>query len=151
MKSLKQIEKQIKRSRIFSSYDLSQRNLNDMFEAYENRHKENVAKGPLIGMAIIAACLLLVAGGILVFQTLQAPKTAEPDELTVAEFEYAINRIKGAAQLLAAADMLARQPGGQEYAKDRYQFVACQYPDLDIGLQANRKYQTLLKGESYND
>ena len=63
----------------------------------------------------------------------------------MAEFEVVVNRIKGAAQLLAAADMLAQQPGGQEYARDRYHFVASQYPDLDGGLQANRKYQTLLR------
>jgi len=59
----------------------------------------------------------------------------------MAAIEQHINRASEAARLLTAADLVARQANGREYAHEQYLHIATTYPDLDAGTQANTRLQ----------
>jgi anti-sigma factor RsiW len=56
--------------------------------------------------------------------TQSAPPPAAQDRVAVAVLEHSIARAGAAAELLAAADYLARAPGGREYACEQYRYIA---------------------------
>ncbi len=95
--------------------------------------------------AIAAAVALLVTIG-LHHRTVQqdVPVTVQHSEsLTVRELELQITRVGVAMQLLVAADILAEQPGGEEFACERYRYVAAAYPDTEAALQSKSRLASL--------
>ena len=92
--------------------------------------------------ALIAAGIVLafIVGMILrfAFRSKPIPVTEPPStvvqspptkELTFAEIEHQIERSGLAAQMLAAADILAEHPEGLDIAKERYAYVIRKYPE----------------------
>ncbi len=92
--------------------------------------------------AVIAASILLVATASVMWHTFTRPKASE---LTFAEIERKINESGSAAQLLAAADLLSSQPGGQQYAMQRYNDVIASFPETNQSAEARRHLQSLLE------
>ena len=92
--------------------------------------------------AAIAAGILLVVAVSVVWRTSTRPKV---NELTFAEVERKINESGSAAQLLAAADLLSSQPGGQQYAVQRYNDVIASFPETNQSAEARRHLQSLLE------
>jgi len=92
-----------------------------------------------------AACIALLLGGTLIW-CLARPARHEPDpgavERTLAAIEQAVMRAGEAAQLLAVADMVAQQPGNADYARERFEYIAANYPDMDAGIQAKLRIQS---------
>ena len=91
-----------------------------------------------------AAVLALVLGGALVWRVMQGGGEVverEPVEmeLTMAEIEKEVYRAGLAAELLAMADFIGEQPGGEEYAWERYTYLAKTYPDTQGGKTAKIK------------
>jgi len=95
-----------------------------------------------IRYAAIAASILLVATASVVWHTLKRPKV---NELTFAEIERKITESGSAARLLAAADLLSSQPGGQKYAVQRYNDVIASFPETNQSAEARRHLQRLLE------
>ena len=102
-------------------------------------------KRPYLRIAGIAAGFILVIIGTFVWQLRPKPQTKVSEEITIAEIKHAVQRAGEAAQLLTAADLLAREPGGIEYARKQYQYVAESYPDLESGVQAKFRIQTIFE------
>ena len=92
--------------------------------------------------AAIAAGILLVVAVSALWHTSTRPKV---NELTFAEVERKINESGSAAQLLAAADLLSSQPGGQQYAVQRYNDVIASFPETNQSVEARRHLQSLLE------
>ncbi len=93
---------------------------------------------------LAAAALLLMIGGERVWRQQVAP-TADPipppsGGLSLAEIEREIRLAALPVQMLAAADFLAEQPGGQEIACERYEYIAAAYPDSDAAIESARKH-----------
>ena len=91
----------------------------------------------------VAASLLLVAGGGWVACVLVAPNGSESDEFVLAQVEQAVMRAGFASQLLATADLVAGQPGGELYARTSYREIARSYPDLAAGPEAHSRLRAL--------
>ena len=96
----------------------------------------------------LAASILIALGGILIWQANSPPqRRAIPPptipEPTPAEIERAVNRAAGSAILLATADLLSQQPGGESYAQERYSYIENKFSDTEAGLKANRKLMVI--------
>ncbi len=107
-------------------------------------------------LAATAASILLVLAGALIWRAIQGSNkpekpivTAEAEtqvvekEITVAEIEKEMFRAGFAAELLAMADFIGAQPGGGEFARERYYYLAATYPDTQGAAQAKLRLQTL--------
>ena len=93
----------------------------------------------------IAASVLVVLGGAIWLSFSVRAKQAEPskNKMTVEEIELAVIRAGIAEQMLAAGDLLAEQPGGQQYARERYMYVAATYPNDKVAEKAKSRLQKL--------
>lgn len=61
------------------------------------------------------------------------------------EIEIEVHRAGLAAQMLAVADMLADQPGGEQYAEKRYTYIINSFAGRDESKQAKLHLQNLLE------
>ena len=97
-----------------------------------------------------AAALLLLALGWRLYPSHNitnpvdtAPPSAAPTTvLSTADIERGIARDAIASQLLTAADLLAQQPGGREYACQRYHYIVASYADSPAALQSMERLQS---------
>jgi predicted anti-sigma-YlaC factor YlaD len=102
-------------------------------------------------VAAVAASILLVIGVGVMRWVLYRPSEEfhpigpESIPAKIDEIEIEVQRSAAAAQMLAVADMLAEQPGGQEYAEKRYNYVINSYPGRDESKQAKLRLQNLLE------
>jgi hypothetical protein len=55
------------------------------------------------------------------------------------EFRARIEREGIAAQILAAANLLARQPGGEEFARQRYDEILSSYPETNAARELSER------------
>jgi len=62
---------------------------------------------------------------------------------TLEEIRRTIDREAISVQLLAAADMLAEQPGGDTMAEERYRYVADEYADTEAAASARLRLHSL--------
>ncbi|MBU0617069.1 MAG: zf-HC2 domain-containing protein [Planctomycetes bacterium] len=93
-------------------------------------------------VAAIAAAAVLLATVGLYHRTVRqdVPAAVQRSESpTVRELELQIARAGIAMQLVAAADILAEQPGGGEFACERYRYVVATYPDTEAALQCKSR------------
>jgi len=101
---------------------------------------------------IAAGVALLAAAGLFRYAIhREVPNVAQSPEvpkLTLAEIEQQIERAGVAAQLLAAADLLAEQPGGEDFACERYRYVAAAYSDTDAAVECNLRLAALCEGRN---
>jgi anti-sigma factor RsiW len=102
-------------------------------------------------LAAVAASILLVFGVGVMRRVLYRPSEQirsirpEPAAAEIDEIEIEVHLSAVAAQMLAVADMLAAQPGGQEYAEKRYTYVINSFPGRDESEQAKLRLQNLLE------
>jgi anti-sigma factor RsiW len=87
--------------------------------------------------AAIAASILLVVGSFL-WRALTKP--TEP-ELTLAQIECKISESASAARLLAAADLLAKYPGGKAIVNRQYRYIAERYSQTLAGSEAKSRIE----------
>jgi anti-sigma factor RsiW len=97
--------------------------------------------------AVAAAAALLAIVGLYHRPVPQnPPATVQRSESpTVRELELQIARAGIAMQLLTAADILAEQPGGEEFACERYRYVLATYPDTEAGLESESRLASLCR------
>ena len=88
----------------------------------------------------VAASILLVLGVAAIWRIL-----FESREPTMAEIEVAANRAAMAAQMLAVADLLSSQPGGRQYAVERYNDVITSFPETEQCTVAKLQVQHLIE------
>jgi anti-sigma factor RsiW len=98
-------------------------------------------------VAAVAASILLVCGLGVIRRVLYKPgeqiRPIRP-EPTAAEIEVELCRAATAAQMLAVADMLAAQPGSEEYAVKRYNYVINSFAGMDESKKAKSRLKDLL-------
>ena len=78
--------------------------------------------------------------------TLRDDRSRPPGNLTAEQIERTITRAGLAAQLLAAADLLAAAPEGEQIARQRYEYIAKQYAQSRAAADAAARLQTVAKG-----
>jgi len=69
-------------------------------------------------------------------------------EVEWAEIKRAIFEAKAQAQLLAAADLLAKAPGGQDEAGRTYEYLMERYPETEAAREAAARREDLLHRRS---
>lgn len=97
-------------------------------------------KRPLRAVAALVAGILLISSTAVVWRC--GFKDPEP---TAEEVEVVANREALAAQVLAVANLLASQPGGEQYAVERYRDVIVSFPETKQGVSAERHLKSLLE------
>ncbi|MEJ2702653.1 MAG: zf-HC2 domain-containing protein [Sedimentisphaerales bacterium] len=96
----------------------------------------------------VAASVLLILGVGVTWRLLSEPSKSPhltDEEPSAAEIDVAANRAAMAAEMLAVADLLSSQPGGQQYAVKRYNDVIASFPGTDQSAEARRHLQSLLE------
>ena len=88
----------------------------------------------------VAASILLVFGVAAIWRLL-----FESREPTAAEIEVAANRAALAAQMLTVAELLSSQPGGVQFAVERYNDVITSFPETEQSTVAKCHLQNLLE------
>jgi anti-sigma factor RsiW len=99
-------------------------------------------------VAAVAAIIVLVLGVAAVWRLLFGPNERTlivSREPTAAEIEVAANRAALAAQMLAVADLLSSQPGGEQYAVKRYSDLITSFPETQQSAEARLHLQRLLE------
>ena len=100
---------------------------------------------PVVAIAASILLLLSVVGVWRLLSESSEPPRMTGKEPTFTEIEVAADRVATAAQLLAVADLLSSQPGGQSYAVKRYNDVIKSFPETEQSKQARRDLQSLLE------
>lgn len=100
-------------------------------------------------VAAVAACILLLLFGVgLTWRLLTeggGSTRVIGKEPTAAEIEIRTNRAAVAAQMLAVADLFASQPGGEEYAMKRYNYIINSFPERKESAQAKLRLKTFIE------
>lgn len=119
--------------------------------------KKNSYQKPLLSRwlirrltAVAASILVLISIGVIrhalykpsekSFSTKSEPKIQKIDEI-----EMEVHQAAMAAQMLAVADMLATQPGSEQYAVKRYTYVINSFAGREESKQAKLRLQNLLE------
>jgi len=90
-----------------------------------------------------AAIILVLLSGGLIWWSLEHTANRTDKEPTFAEIEMEVNHAGIAAAMLAVADLLAQQPGGEEYARNRYLYLVETYPQKEVATLARSRLQSL--------
>jgi hypothetical protein len=102
-------------------------------------------------VAAVAASILLVFGVGVMRRLIYKPGKQirpirpEPMAAEIDEIEIQVQRAAVAAQMLAVADMLAAQPGSEEYAAKRYKYIISSFAGSNESYQAKSRLQNLLE------
>jgi hypothetical protein len=93
-------------------------------------------------LAAAAGIMLLVGLGLV---SLIVSGRSEPASRVerVAQLRHAVMQEGAAAQMLAVADLLAGQPGGKEYARERYSEIIRTYQNTEYAEQARLRLRSL--------
>lgn len=78
---------------------------------------------PAVQVAAVAASILLVLGLGMIWRMLSEPGKPVRTENAIAQAKRKVIRAGTAAQMLAVGDLLAGQPGGLAYARERYKEI----------------------------
>jgi anti-sigma factor RsiW len=98
---------------------------------------------PVKRVLAVAAGILLVLGVGLVWRMVSALSKHPVNGKAIARLERTIIRTGTAAQMLAVADLLAEQPGGKDYARERYKEIVTGYSDTEYAVQAKLRLKML--------
>jgi len=90
----------------------------------------------------IAAGILIAAGLCLLWHSLSQQTDTKTNAARLAQIERSVIRAGQAAQLLAAADLLAKQPGGEEYALEQYLQIIKNYSNTIYAKQAESRIKS---------
>lgn len=106
----------------------------------DGRPQNRRSQRPYLRIAALAASIALLVSAALLWRPMTPSPGRQLSPLAVAS---QVDRVGIAAQLLAAADLLAEQPGGLAYASEGYRYVATHYSDTDFRDQALSSLQQL--------
>jgi anti-sigma factor RsiW len=98
---------------------------------------------PVKQVLAVAAGILLLAGVGLIWWTVSELSEHPVNGTAIARLERSIIRTGTAAQMLAVADLLAEQPGGKDYARERYREIVTGYSDTEYAVQAKLRLKML--------
>jgi anti-sigma factor RsiW len=87
----------------------------------------------------VAASILLVVGLGLIWRMTSEPERPQ----TQAQIEQLVMQEGIAAQMLAVGDLLAKQPGGREYARERYKEIIKSFSRTVYAEQAKLRIKSL--------
>ena len=93
-------------------------------------------------VVLVAAVVLLAVLGPVLYRAIQRggrPARPPVQEVALADVLREIDDAGVAARMLAGADLIARQPGGEKFAADRYQFIVSAYPRTEAAAIARRR------------
>ena len=93
----------------------------------------------------VAASILVLLSGGLIWWCLDHTASRTDKEPTFADIEMEVNHTGTAAAMLAVADLLAQQPGGEKYARNRYLYLVVTYPKKEVATLARLRLQSLSK------
>lgn len=97
---------------------------------------------PMTRVTVVAAGILLALGLGLIWRLLSSSRPV-PVQKTVAQVRQTVVRAGQAAQMLAVADLLAEQPQGREYARERYIEITRDYAGTECAKQASLRLKSL--------
>ncbi len=99
----------------------------------------------------VAAAVVIAFGAAALW--LSQPKIEDrlPDESAQDQAFQDIIHAGQAAQLLAAADLLAKQPGGLKYAREQYEYITQTYAHMEAAVTAQSKLKSLSERSEYHD
>ena len=107
------------------------------------RDKPRLSRWPVVRVVAVAASILLLLGVGLIWRLVPEPGKPARNGEVIARLEQTVIRVGAAAQMLAVADMLANQPGGRDYARERYKEIVTGYSDTEYAAQAKLRLKTL--------
>ncbi|MHC4213301.1 MAG: anti-sigma factor family protein [Planctomycetota bacterium] len=87
----------------------------------------------------VAASILLVVGLVLIWRMVSEPERPQ----TQAQLEQLVMREGLAAQMLAVGDLLAKQPEGREYARERYKEIIQSFSHTAYAEKAKLRIKSL--------
>lgn len=106
-------------------------------------YRPRLNRWPVTRVLAVAASILLLIGLGLIWRMVSEPGKAALNGKTIARLEQAVIRAGIAAQMLAVADLLSKQTGGQDYARERYNEIISDYSDTEHAVQAKLRLKTL--------
>ncbi len=110
-------------------------------EIFQSGNKSLKRLRNLKRLGLAATVLIAASIGICIFQINRQPR--EIVEMNGAkestEFQVSLERAGYVAQLLAIADMYAEQAGAEEFARERYSYIARTFPQMEVGALAQNK------------
>ena len=101
---------------------------------------------PQIRSGLVAASIVLLVTGLLAWRfagTTTQPTISQSGAQTLADIQRGVERAGMSAQLLAAADTLIEQPGGERIAREQYRYITTRYPETDAAQAANKRLRSL--------
>lgn len=102
-----------------------------------------LSRWPVTRVLAVAASILLLLGVGLIWRMVSEPGKAALNGKTIARLEQVVERAGAAAQMLAVADLLSKQAGGHDYARERYKEIISDYSDTAQAVQAKLRLKTL--------
>lgn len=100
--------------------------------------QEKVRKTQLARYAAVAAGILFILGGSILWRVLMRPAEKQ---LTFAEIEHRIEESASAARLLAAAELLAEYPDAKTIVKQQYRYIVEAYPEAPAAAKAKLRIE----------
>ena len=88
----------------------------------------------------IAASILIAVTTAILWCSYHKPKE-KPKELTFEQIEKNINDSANAARLLAATELLAKNPDNKEIVENGYSYIARMYPDTAVAEKIKLKIE----------
>ncbi|MHC4707989.1 MAG: anti-sigma factor family protein [Planctomycetota bacterium] len=110
---------------------------------WQARRAPKLHRWPVKRVLAVAASILLLAGVGLIWWTISEQTKPMPAEERMARLERTVTRVGAAVQMLAVADLLAEQPGGKDYARERYKEIVTGYSDTEYAVQAKLRLRML--------
>ena len=105
--------------------------------------QSTLRRRPSVRVLAVAASILLLLGLGLIWRMVSEPGKAALNGKTIARLEQTVIRAGTAAQMLAVADLLSKQTGGRDYARERYKEIISDYSDTAQAVQAKLRLKTL--------
>jgi hypothetical protein len=114
-------------------------NLSDI-EKIKISVSQKVKKIHLLRYTSIAASILIAISAAILWCSYHKP-TEKPPELTFEQIEKNINDSANAARLLAATELLAKNPDNKEIVENGYRYIARMYPDTTAAKKIKLKIE----------
>ena len=107
------------------------------------RDRPRLSRLPMVRVLAVAASILLVLGVGLIWRLVPEPGRPMRNGEVIAQLEQTVMRAGQAAQMLAVADLLSKQPAARDYARERYKEIVTGYSDTEYAAQAKLRLKML--------
>ena len=107
------------------------------------RDRPKLSRWPMVRVVAVAASILLLLGVGLIWRLVPEPGKPARNGEVIAQLERTVMRAGTAAQMLAVADLLSKQPAARDYARERYRQIITDYSDTEHATQAKLRLKIL--------